>query len=156
DALGAQVLYATDGVHLINLRTLADRLILPGRTDTITGMSDDGRRVLFLREGQAYIVETDGSEPRSLTSDAAGVASAILSGNGRVAYFVTRTGRLLKIDVDTANQVEIVGRTPHISAASGFVDAGMAGFINGAGFSDVSLDAAPPFPLFSWECRGPH
>ena len=66
-------------------------------------MTDDGRKVLYTstRSGtpQLRIMQTDGTGDHQLTQDPAGIASAILSGDGNVAYAVTLSGRLIKIAV---------------------------------------------------------
>jgi uncharacterized protein (TIGR03437 family) len=147
DASGTQILYAADDIRLLDVRTQNDRLVLSGQTGTVTGMSDDGQRVLFLQGRQTSIVQTDGSAPRSLTSDPAGISWAVLSGSGKIAYAVTGAGRLLKINVDSGDQIELIGRTPYLEGSAGGVDAGMAASVTGTGFSDGSFDAAPPLPL---------
>jgi uncharacterized protein (TIGR03437 family) len=146
DASGTRILYATDDIRLLDLPTQNDRLVLAGLPDAVCGMSDDGQRVLFLQGTQAYIVRTDGTDRGSLTSDPAGISWAILSGSGKIAYAVTGAGRLLKIDVDTGVQIELIGRTPYLNGGTA-ADAGMAASISGTGLSDVSLGAAPPLPL---------
>jgi len=69
-------------------------------------LSDDGRRILFLSAGagstiqQAFIVNTDGSGKRQLTSLPGGVRDAILAGSGRVAFVVDdRSERVHRLDL---------------------------------------------------------
>jgi uncharacterized protein (TIGR03437 family) len=106
-------------------------------------MSDDGKRIIFMRGGQAWVVQSDGSGLHPLTSDT-GIAAAILSGSGKVVYAVTTAGRLLKIKVDTGEQTEIIGRTPYISPDVGIVRAGMLATVPASGLSDGPLQASPP------------
>jgi uncharacterized protein (TIGR03437 family) len=121
-------------------------------------ITDDGRRVLYISLGdgtpQLWIVEADGTGRRQLTHDSAGVSNALLSGDGSVAYAVTRGGRLLKIAVSSGAIQELVPRTPYLgltsiyqSISSSFVFApGAIVSLAGAGFSDSSFAAGPPLP----------
>jgi uncharacterized protein (TIGR03437 family) len=153
---GTKVLYrASSGLRLFNLGTSADQVVTTDQNDYALGMSDDGQRILFLRNDQNqsyYIVQTDGTGLRALTNDSPGIATATLSGDGKIAYAVTAGARLIKIYLDNGVETEIIGRTPYLNTdpfgyggASG--DAGLAMELAGAGFSDVSLQATPPLPL---------
>lgn len=48
----------------------------------------DGKTLLFLREGQAWLLPTDGGEPRALTRHSTGVSSPSFSPDGGVVYFI--------------------------------------------------------------------
>ncbi len=111
--------------------------------------SDDGRQVLFLSTArfsgasnygpaQAFLLTLDGSVPRQLTADPAGVQSAVLSGNGRVAFLFTYAGRLLRVSLDAAGPpTELILRTPF--CCSGFAAAaGSLYTMTGAGLHDSS------------------
>lgn len=82
-------------------------------------LSHDGRRVLFLSDDpldnsgwlappQAHVIEIDGSSLRRLTDDPYGISSAILSGDGRIAYALSKSGRLVRVDVDSGLQTELL------------------------------------------------
>ena len=143
DADGALALYATgNSVRRLNLQTLQDQLVLTDQAG-ISGLSDDGTRALFVRGGQAYIIQTDGTGMRQVTSDPAGITAAVLSGSGGIVYAGTGAGRLLKINAETGTQVEIVGRTPYLTSGAA-TDAGLAATVYGVGLSDASFQAAPP------------
>jgi uncharacterized protein (TIGR03437 family) len=84
-------------------------------------LSHDGQRVLFLttsrfdnsgRVGspQAYVIGIDGEGLRSVTQDPSGIHLAVLSGDGRVAYALTRSGRLLRADIDAGTVTELLPR----------------------------------------------
>lgn len=98
-------------------------------------LSHDGRRALFLSNDprdnsgilvppQAFVVDIDGTSLRRLTDDPSGIEKAILSGNGRVAFALSRSGRLLRIDVDSGVQTELlppsiqVFNSPSLAAGS--------------------------------------
>ncbi len=145
DAGGTLVLYRTaDAVRLLNLQTQQDQLVLTGEA-TVSGLSEDGTRALFLRGGQAWVIQTDGTGMRQLTNEPGWIAAAVLSGNGGIVYAESNEGRLLKIDAETGNQVEIIGRTPYLASGAA-TDAGLAATVYGAGLSDTSFQATPPVP----------
>jgi uncharacterized protein (TIGR03437 family) len=147
---GAKVLYSLEaGLRLLNLRTREDRLVIPaGNEFQRPFLSDDGERLLFLRAGQAYVIRTDGTGLRALTTDPPEtIQAAALAGNGRIAYAAAageRGARLLKINTGTGEQTEIIGPTPYLHPVPGLADAGLAVTVTGLGLSDVSLQAAPP------------
>ena len=75
-------------------------------------MTDDGRTVLYMSTSggtpQLWIMQTDGTGDRQLTQDPAGIASAILSGDGNVTYAVTLGGRVVKIAAASGAVRELV------------------------------------------------
>jgi uncharacterized protein (TIGR03437 family) len=143
DASGDLVLYTISGdLHARNLKTQQDTLVLAGQTDA-SGLSDDGTRALILLGSQAWLVQTDGTGLRQLTSDAAGIRTAILSGNGNVVYAETNVGSLLKIDVASGAQLELIGRTPYVVGGTP-ADAGLASVLSGSGIVNGSFQATPP------------
>jgi uncharacterized protein (TIGR03437 family) len=145
DAAGTAVLYTVSNtLRLLNLQTQQDQLVLADQADA-SGLSDDGTRALFLRGGQAYIIQTDGTALRQLTSDPARITAAVLSGDGGIVYAETDAGRLLKINAGTGDQVELIGRTPFLTSGAA-TDAGLAATVYGIGLSDTSFQATPPVP----------
>ncbi len=145
DAAGDVVLYAESGnVRRLNLQTQQDNLVLSGQTNVL-GLSADGQRALFLREDQAWVIQTDGTGMRQVTSEPGWITAAVLSGNGRIVYAETNAGSLLEFDLETGTRVELTGRTPYL-ASGGATDAGLSTTVNGSGLSDASFQATPPVP----------
>src|SRR5207253_7042215 len=84
-----------------------------------------------------------------------------LSGDGSVAFAVTTTNRIVRIDVASAQATDIVPSTPYTNVSAGngylinaFVSAyripvcrGSVAQITGSGFAADIEDALPPFPL---------
>lgn len=114
-------------------------------------VSADGRRVLFLTTSrfddsgflgpaQAYVINIDGTGLRPVTRDPAGVKQAILSGSGRVAFAITNAGRLLRIDVDSGAETELLPRTistdTTFSCLTGPATAGSLLLLNGVAYDD--------------------
>lgn len=82
-------------------------------------LSHDGGRVAFLSNDpmdnsgrlatpQAHVMEVGGGELKRLTEDPSGITTAILSGNGRIVYALSRSGRLLRVDVDSGARTELL------------------------------------------------
>lgn len=91
--------------------------------------------------------------PRQLTYETEGISEVSLSGDGRVAYAVSRIGRLLRIEVASGVVTEIVPRTPSIENTklpnmeySGAISPGSLIPLTGLGLSASSQVAAPPLP----------
>ncbi len=149
DAAGSKVLYQSQGLRLLDLRTLQSTLLIPAN-QAATGlmMSDDARRLLFLREGQVHVLDTATLVERTLSSDPAQIAAAALSGDGKIAYAATGRGGLLKINVDDGSQVELIGRTPFLWARAGGEIPGLTATLAGSGLSDSVINGA--LPLHPW------
>jgi uncharacterized protein (TIGR03437 family) len=125
----------------------------------LPSVSDDGHRALFRLTDSANILQTfvsntDGTGLRQLTSDAAGIAEVVLSGDGHVGYAVTQTRALLKINVDTGDVERLLPNMPIPFGAPSIPVPGSRLFVYGdqlttaAGGSLVSL-AGVPAPLIS-------
>jgi uncharacterized protein (TIGR03437 family) len=167
DASGQTILLTA---HNLVANTNSLRIASPGVSTTgllvadgyFPSMTDDGRQVLFLsaRTGtpQAYLIAIDGTGGRSLTNEADGLAEAILSGDGTVAYALTLGGRLLKISVGSGMVQELIPRTPFLylmfssptpflGPSGPYLAPGKRVVLPGGGLSDGSSSAAPPLPV---------
>lgn len=117
-------------LRVVDLFTGQPRTLLEGFVHyTQPVLSHDARRVLFLADDflspqQAHVIDIDGAAHRRLTNDPSGISTAILSGDGRIAYALSRSGRLLKIDIDAGQQTELLPpfiqlfSTPSLAAGS--------------------------------------
>lgn len=126
DAAGTTVVWTdtADGPRSLRVLKIAERrirsLATPDRYDYAPSLSDDGSRILFLSEprrsadglSQAFLMRIDGAERRQITADPDGIRSAVLSGDGRIAWVLTQTGRLIQVDIDGGNATEVIARTP--------------------------------------------
>ncbi|HXP86554.1 MAG TPA: hypothetical protein VN841_17630 [Bryobacteraceae bacterium] len=80
-------------------------LAVNGWIDSQPHISDDGSRIMFLstpetaNDPQVFVMAADGTGRQRVTAEPDGIAQAVLSGNGQVVWALTRTGRLLKIDI---------------------------------------------------------
>jgi uncharacterized protein (TIGR03437 family) len=115
-------------------------------------VSDDGRTMLYLsnRTGkpQPRIFTFAGGIDRALPPDTAGIASAILSGDGSTVYAVTLGGRLIRITVATRVVQEVIPRTPYPDSYNNgsFPAPGKLWMLRGVGLTDLSFTADPPLP----------
>ncbi len=153
DAAASKVLYRTQsGLYLLDLRTLQSTLL--GTTDQLPltlglMMSDDARRLLFIREdGQVHVLDTATLLDRTLTSDPAYVTQAAISGDGKFVHAVTGNGRILKINVDDGTQTELIGHTPYLDVFPGPVTPGLTLTLTGSGLSDSVINGT--VPLNAW------
>jgi uncharacterized protein (TIGR03437 family) len=122
---------------------------LPDANSHAPYLSADGRRVMFLSDAsgldQIYTISTDGGEPRQVSHQGAGVLSAAMSDDGKVAWYFSGAARLYRINLDTGEAQERLGRTPQIGLTTRMT-AGSLYTIPGAGFSD-RVYAAVLYPL---------
>lgn len=102
-------------------------------------LSADGSVMTVVSRSQVYLVRTDGSETRNLTTEDDGIQAATLSGDGRVAYAVTYGGRFIKVDVESGDVTELAGRTVSVSSVPGRTAKGSALRIQGTGLDEEGL-----------------
>ncbi len=80
----------------------------------------DGGNVLYVLDNRLVVQPTDGGSARILTSAAEDtLVDAVISGSGNVAYAATSTGRLLRVDVGSGEQTELVAAVPHLEVIDG-------------------------------------
>ena len=116
DASGSKVAYRTQSnMYLLDLRTLQSTILGAAFQFAFNlRMSDDGRRLLYLGDGQVHVLDTATLVDRTYTNDPAKISEASISGDGKFVHAVTGRGRLIKINVEDNSQVELIGRTPYI------------------------------------------
>jgi uncharacterized protein (TIGR03437 family) len=122
---------------------------LPGSDSHTPYLSTDGRRAMFLSDAtglpQIYTINTESGEPRQVSHDTTGVLSAAMSEDGMVAWYFSGAARLFRINLDTGEAQERLGRAPQIGMIERMT-AGCLYSIPGAGFSD-RVYAAESYPL---------
>ena len=64
-----------------------------GVTNTFSRWSPDGRSLLFHRDGQLFVMPSDGGEPRALTKHATGVSFPTWSTDSAAVYFLAADAR---------------------------------------------------------------
>jgi uncharacterized protein (TIGR03437 family) len=120
-------------------------------------ISDDGSQVAFLNGEipQVYVIRSDGTGLRQITNLQEAVTEAVLSGDGSAAFAVTASNRIVRIDVATAQSMDVVASTPYTLRNGPLrndtwtvpVSRGQVANIGGWGFAVRAESAVTPFPL---------
>jgi uncharacterized protein (TIGR03437 family) len=116
-----------------------------------TVISADGTRVLFLSASsgllQIHVVNADGSGLRQVTSDPAGVQTAVMSDDGHKSWYFSGSGRIFQVDLDRGQVQEGLSRTPQLDYSASIAPGSMVS-LSGAGFTDQILSAGSvPLPM---------
>jgi len=111
-------------------------------------MSDDARRLIYIGAGQLHVLDTTSLADRALTSDPDQITGAALSGDGKVVYTVTGTGRLLKINADDATQIELIGHTPYLAPFNSILFPGFTATLYGSGLSSSVINGTVPLTAY--------
>ncbi|MEO8130164.1 MAG: hypothetical protein ABI822_23880, partial [Bryobacteraceae bacterium] len=165
DDLGRTIAFDTAGagtgmskIFLFDLaRGTASELVSAAEGAWSPSVSRDGRALLFLspanfsgwnnaKHVQAFLVRPDGSGLRQLTRPGDDVASAILSGNGAVAFASTESNAVLRIDVNTGAVTELIPPTPSFDERSLAAVPGSLMRVTGDSMSTAEA-SAKSFPL---------
>ncbi|WP_321470292.1 IPT/TIG domain-containing protein [uncultured Paludibaculum sp.] len=102
-------------------------------------VSNDGSAVIVLSRRQVFYLASDGTGLRQLTNEADGIQTAVLSGDGHVAYALTFGGRLLRIDVAETKVTEILGRTAALSGVPTSGAIGSALVVTGSALDEQDM-----------------
>ena len=134
DSQALRIAYTGGGkAAIVDVATGAEQVIGLASHISTPAISADGSAVTFIAEGQVWLYH--GGATTKLTSDSSPITDAVLSGDGRVVYASTASGRLIKVGTATGEARTVIARTPYISPALSAV-AGSAAHIGGAGFSE--------------------
>lgn len=108
----------------------------------------DGRLVAIKAREQArqrrrwlVIVPVDGSTPRWLFDAGEEILELTISGNGRFVFLATASGKLMRVEVESGDVLELFRQTPWIKEVIGAAALGARNRIVGGGFSPVPLRA---------------
>jgi uncharacterized protein (TIGR03437 family) len=141
-------------IHLYNVAQQVDTTLFSQGDSTSPCVSADGTRAMFVSTAsglpQIWVVNTDGTGASQVSSDPTGVLTAVMSDDGQTAWYLSGSGRVIQLDLNSGAGQERIGRTPFLPPGglpnrteprSQFV-------VNGVGFSDVAYSAAGyPLPL---------
>ena len=150
DAAASKVICRTQSsLYILDLRTSQSTLLGPAEQfATNLRASDDVRRLLYILNGQAHVLDTVTLADRPLLTDPEKISEAAISGDGKFVHAVTDGGRLLKINVDDASQTELIGRTPYLSSVAISAIPGFTTTLNGVALSDTTIQGT--LPLTPW------
>jgi uncharacterized protein (TIGR03437 family) len=121
----------------------------PNATDTSPLISSDGSTIIFLsgtaNSQQLFFIRPDGSGRRSLTNASDGITSAAISGDGRIAYAVTGSNALLKIDTQNGSIQQIVSPMPQVSVFGGGAPGSLI-TLSGKTLASTTVVGTAPYP----------
>ncbi|MDP8979447.1 MAG: hypothetical protein M3O35_02530 [Acidobacteriota bacterium] len=121
-------------------------LFLGGNRVVDPVVSGDGQSIVYRttvgNAQQLFFVHADGSGLRQLTTEAAGIATDTLSGDGKVAYAVTASGAIVRIDTQTGSIKQLVGPAPRIRSFTGGHAPGSVILVDGSGLSGTGVTIA--------------
>ena len=149
---GQRVIYQNGNALVLYDRTQAAGINLASDVTVSATISDDTRTIAWISgpDSQISVASTEGT---NIPAIAEGAAEIVLSGDGSRLFAVTKTGRLLEIELPLGTTAELIPRTPSITTStnvspamsiSGGVAAGSITAVTGTGFSDLTLSATPP------------
>ncbi|MBL8217410.1 MAG: PD40 domain-containing protein [Bryobacterales bacterium] len=159
DAAGATIVYALQDwrtnrrslrIYRLTEKQEEGLVSIPGADSYSPAISADGRRVLFVSTvsgaPQIHVVATNGDEaPRQVTYDNSGVLASTMSDDGKVAWYLSGSGRLYSVDLESGESRERLGRTPQVGSPPRMTP-GSLYTLCGVGFSDA-VHRARFFPL---------
>ncbi|WP_321476441.1 hypothetical protein [uncultured Paludibaculum sp.] len=102
-------------------------------------LTTDGSAMTFVSGGQIYFINSNGSGLRQVTSEPDGIRSAVLSGNGHVAYGLTYGGRLVRVDMETDAATELLGRAVSLDSTTYYTVPGSALVIAGSALDEPDI-----------------
>jgi uncharacterized protein (TIGR03437 family) len=163
DAAGRTIAWiAVDGLHLLDLNTDSDRVLLSVPRDVVLSdpqLSADGKLLAFasnLHFGSAdqpdqiqfFAISIDGGGLWKITTAPSGVQMAALSGDGLVLWYLSGDNSLHRVDVWTGKNTLFVDRTPVFKVSDAAI--GSIARIEGAGLAGARMSiAGTAVPLLS-------
>jgi uncharacterized protein (TIGR03437 family) len=147
DRSGATIVFAVgDTIRLADPSGTGSSLLIDNAF--APSLSDDGRTLVYLsdRSKPQLHVYRFGGASRQLGFDTAGIAQAILSGDGSTIYAATLGGRLLKVSPVTGAAQELIPRTPYLTGVGPLLAPGKLTPLQGVGLTDLSFTADVPLP----------
>ncbi len=131
----------------------------PHRDNYLPSVSSDGQWVLYLSKiadiPQLFFSRRDGTAWRQLTNGPSGIAEAVLSGDGRLAWAVTGDGAVIRIDTASGTAEQRIAALPALDGARGvnpsipLLEEGAPGSsytITGRSLATETATATPPLP----------
>ncbi len=164
---GSVIVHVTNtALAIFNVATQTDTPLLAGQTidgttyaPSLVTISDDARSILVgIYDGvssQLAIVDSSNGSTKQLTSGSDNVQTAILSGDGTIAYAATASGKLLKIDTQSGVSQVIAGSQPVIESIDGAPVPGSLNRLRGSGLigAQVTLNGVA-IPVVSSAATG--
>ncbi len=144
--------YATNSysIHAYSIAQKTDIALFTQGDNTAPFVTADGTRAMFISTAsgspQIWTVNTDATGARQVTSDPAGVILAAMSDDGTTGWYLSNSGQVMQVDLNSGAVVERIGRTPSWTRSTPVMTPGTALTIEGKGLSD-SIFTAAGYPL---------
>ncbi len=94
---------------------------------------------------QLFFIRSDGSGRRSLTNASDGILGAAISGDGKIAYAVTGSNSLLKIDTQNGSVQQIVSAMPKVTVFGGGSPGSLV-ILSGPTLASATVSGSAPYP----------
>ena len=111
-------------------------------------LTRDGAQAAYMRDGAIEVAWSDGSGIVLHVDLGEDAADAVISGFGNAAYVATASGRVVRIDVASGVQTEIIPSTPHIERIGGSYTPGGRLDVESTGEPALLTDG-PPAPIIA-------
>jgi uncharacterized protein (TIGR03437 family) len=146
---GSTIVYTNAGLYISDATGNGKPLGTLNSNDGSPRLNSDGSSVVFLsgpdNQKQLFFIRRDGSGRRALTNSNAGIVTAALSGDGKIAYAVTGTSALLKIDTQSGDIQQIVSPMPQVGAGGGGSPGSLV-ILSGTTLASSNVVGAAPYP----------
>ncbi len=133
-----------------DLRTDTERFLMHGGDGAAPQISADGQRIVYLSSGvdlpRIWTVLIDGSGRSKLTDEPYGVRAFAMSDDGRIAWYVTYDGRVVRMNISTAATQDVLKTSYLVQEFSNTPASGSALTFLGQGFTG-GAESADGFPL---------
>jgi uncharacterized protein (TIGR03437 family) len=137
-------------IHGYSLSQQKDVTLFSQGNSTAPFVTADGTRAMFISTAsgspQIWIVNTDATGARQVTTDLTGVRVAAMSDDGTTGWYLTNSGRVMQVDLNSGAAQQWIGRTPDFVTTAPPMAPGSVWMLEGAGFSDTSFTASG-YPL---------
>jgi hypothetical protein len=108
-------------ISVIQVSSGTERTLSRGFSPANISVSSDGSTILFsdgAAEGtELFTIGINGGNPRQISHETDGIASAVISGDGRSAFAVTGGSRLIRVDTISGGATELIATTPRVDAS---------------------------------------
>jgi len=137
-------------IHAYSINQQTDLTLFSQGNSTAPFVTADGTRAMFISTAsgtpQIWIINTDATGAKQVTNEATGVLTAAMSDDGTSAWYLTGSGQVMQVELNSGVTQQMIGQTPDFINSTPTMTPGSAWTLEGVGFSDASF-AAPGYPL---------
>jgi Tol biopolymer transport system component len=104
-----EIVFTGSGLNLFVVASDGSRLRLLVRNASDAAVSSDGRQIVFMRDGEIWLMRSDGSQQRLLSNEICGT-SPVWSSDNRTIYFTDCRHVIASINVDGTSLRQLTHR----------------------------------------------